>query len=438
MPESSDLESRMRRAISSSVAEQWRRFQGQFTREFVFGQIDTLANDPDRETIINKIAEWFQDPRILFLKSWEGESSFREELFENPRLILNPSFMMDWNDYRNKEMSYSLMEKNDPLSNLAMLEMPEEKAIPDEKEMLTYYFNYFIKLGPTRSGRLEEVIGPMGSGKSNFLAWKAIRALQKGFVVFTNFALKNVPQSYRSNWHEIHSYTELFSQTIEMKKNGYGDIIFWIIDEQGRTPGASSQTITMKEGRWTNEILTIIRKFGVFLTRARQSDNIPEDQISWVSSMVEKSVQSPELVTVKYLHNGDVQEQYSFVIPSMKEYYDTNDPALIYMDLNMEMLQKYAVRKQQKGMDPIDAMQDFIRISKKVDEAQWKKFDQSIEELESGVDQMIKEDRRGKNPNSLKNLKQFRKASEKNSENTSEAEQKNRKPEGTSQGEAGT
>ena len=73
----------------------------------------------------------------------------------------------------------------------------------------------------------------------------------------------------------------------------------------------------------------------------------------------------------------------------------------------MEMLQKYAVRKQQKGMDPIDAMQDFIKISRKVNEAQWKKFDQSVEALESGLDEMIRESKRGKNPNSIETLKKI-------------------------------
>jgi hypothetical protein len=97
----------------------------------------------------------------------------------------------------------------------------------------------------------------------------------------------------------------------------------------------------------------------------------------------------------------------------MKEYYDTNDPSLIYMDLNMEMLQKYAVRKQQKEEDPIMAMESFISIAKKIDEVQWKKFESSVDDMEAGLDSKIKEDRRGKNPNSH-NIIQYNKQHSKN------------------------
>jgi len=142
---------------------------------------------------------------VLFIKDPAGESAFLEELFENPLLIKNALFMNEWNQYRNLQMSRSLMEKNDPLSNVAMLEMPEGKDIPDEKTMIAHYFAYYENLGTERSGRLEEVIGPMGSGKSNYLAWKSIRALQRGYIVFTNFELRNVPQAYHSNWHKVNN-----------------------------------------------------------------------------------------------------------------------------------------------------------------------------------------------------------------------------------------
>ncbi|MEM3265514.1 MAG: hypothetical protein QXH07_06125 [Thermoplasmata archaeon] len=432
MSDSND-ESKIRRALSGDFAEQWSKIQIEQT-ELIYSEHEGLSDanieewdywnnrvipeDPElkkeyfekrRNEIKNKIKIWFRDRKILFVSQWDAESTFREELLINPLLIENPSFLNEWNEFREKQLALSIQLKSDPLSEYAILYQTEPQQIPDEKEFMAYYFNYFSKLGPERSGRLEEVIGPMGSGKSNFLVWKSIRALQKGYVVFTNFALKNVPQSFHKNWHEIHSYTELFEQTISLKNEGYNDIVFWVIDEQGRTPGASSQTTTMREGRWTSEILTIIRKFGVFLTRARQTDNIPQDQISWISILISKNVQNPDQVQVQYLHNGTVEEQYLFTIPSMKQYYDTNDPSLIYMDLNMEMLQKYAIRKQQKGEDPIIAMQSFISIAKKINEAQWKKFESSVDALEAGLDTLIKEDKRGKNPNSLTALNKINK-----------------------------
>mgnify|MGYP001626388050 FL=1 len=74
-------------------------------------------------------------------------------------------------------------------------------------------------------------------------------------------------------------------------------------------------------------------------------------------------------------------------------------------------------------------------MTRKVDEAQWKKFDQSVEALESGLDEMIREDRRGKNPNSKKNLIQFRESTETSTEKSLKNDRKLRKSGGTTQGE---
>ena len=89
MPDS-DIEARMRRVISASVAQQWANFQESFISDYVFRDLETLPKDEkERERIIQKIKKWYSDKRLLFLKDSAGESAFSEELFENPSLIDN-------------------------------------------------------------------------------------------------------------------------------------------------------------------------------------------------------------------------------------------------------------------------------------------------------------------------------------------------------------
>ena len=399
MPDS-DIEARMRRAISASVGEQWASFQKSFIREYVLKDLDTLPEDEkEREKIIEKIENWYADKRLLFIKDPAGESAFLEELFENPSLIKNRLFMLEWNQYRNIQMSRSLMEKNDPLTNVAMLEMPEGKEIPDEKTMIAHYFAYYENLGTERSGRLEEVIGPMGSGKSNYLAWKSIRALQRGYIVFTNFELKNVPQAYHSNWHKVNNLLDLLKETIELRQEGEEKIIFWILDEQGRVRGGSSITRSTKEARYLSELLTMIRKFGVFLTRARQVDNIPEDQRGWVSQIIRKNPNMPEVIHVEYLNDGETYEEYEFKIPSMHNYYDTNEPAEFDYNVDTETMQKFIVARANEGASPMEAIAEYLHISKKIAKKETKKIMKKLKKLAGPG--------RGENPNSLEALKRI-------------------------------
>jgi len=399
MPDS-DIEARMRRVISASVAEQWVRQQESFIVDYVLKKLETLPEDEkEKERIIEKIKKWYSDKRRLFIKDPAGESAFSEELFENPLLIDNALFMYEWDQYRNIQMSMSLMEKNDPLTNVAMLEMQETKDIPDERVMVAHYFAYYENLGTERSGRLEEVIGPMGSGKSNYLAWKSIRALQRGYIVFTNFELKNVPQTYHSNWHKVNNLLDLLKETIEIRQEGEKKIIFWILDEQGRVRGGSSVTRSTKEARYLSELLTMIRKFGVFLTRARQVDNIPDDQRGWVSQIIRKNPNMPELLHVEYLNDGETYEEYEFKIPSMQNYYDTNEPAEFDYNVDTETMQKFIVARTNEGASPMEAIAEYLHISKKIAKKEAKKVMKKLKKLASPG--------RGENPNSLEALRRI-------------------------------
>ncbi len=402
-------DSAIRRALSGDFGDQWREMERARVREN-YSKREEIKNLPEieRERILRKIEDVFSDPRILLIstdRGKEAETVFEEDIEMNPLIVDDEVFMQELDRMRNICLSETLQTKTDPLSLYAILYNQKPEPLPTEVEAIPHYIGYFERMGPERSGQLEEVIGPMGSGKSNFLTWKAIRSLELGHVVITNFKLRNVPKDFRDNWIEVHSYIKLFEETMKFKKSNYNGLIFWIIDEQGRMPGGSSQTANMREGRWSSELITLIRKFGVFFTRARQNDNIPSDQLDWVSFLVEKNIREPEVVSIKRMHNSTIDEAYSFTIPSMKNHYDTNDPCLMVMDLNMEMVLKYATRKEQKGAKPLDALDEAIRIAKKLEEKSWKKFESDMREIDP---ELVGEEKRKINPKSLKNLVQYR------------------------------
>jgi len=410
---------KMERALSGDFAEQWETKKRK-DAHIILSNSEKFNNLPENEKeIVGKIFEDKWADRALLLMTnpslIEAETAMEEQMIMDPTLVNDPLFLWQLNRIRDIQTASGLQQKNDSVSMMATLYKEQPQQVKSYKEMAPYYFSNFIGRSPNNSGQLEEIIGPMGSGKTNFLAWKALWLLESEYVVITNFSLRNLPEKYRDKWIEVHSYIDLFGETVKLKLNNYDKLIFWLIDEQGIMPGGTSQTVSMREGRWQSELLKLIRKFGVFLTRARQSNNIPQEQLSWISFIIEKSVKEPDVVKFTRFESGEVIETYSFTIPSMRNYYDTNDPALISMDLNMEMLLKYASRKMQKAKSEQDkteiaikAVGDFIEIARKLDDVAWKKFEENIDELESGIDEAVKEDRRGTHVNSIKNLKQYR------------------------------
>ena len=309
-----------------------------------------------------------RDARVFAIKNWEIENAFRDELFANPTLRSNPWFLHQWNTFRDAEVALSLGSKTDVLSFMSMINperenetrfVPGEDLSPGER-----YFRYFEDLGPDRSGQLEEVVGSMGSGKSNFLAWKVVRALARGSHVFANFAVAG--DEGMARFHQVHRLSQLVLETVQLRRTGFDGLAYWVIDEQGANLGGASRTTSTLEGRWATAILTKSRKLGVFLTRARQQDNVPTEQLRWVAIMIRKDVRSPEIVRGSYLQGERRGEQFSFSIKSMATAFDTKAMATFSYDLDVEAMDAWISRHEAEGADDgyaLSLMERYARAS---------------------------------------------------------------------------
>lgn len=309
-----------------------------------------------------------RDARVFAIRNWEIENAFRDELFANPTLRSNPWFLHQWNTFRDAEVALSLGSKTDVLSFMSMINperenetrfVPGEDLSPGER-----YFRYFEDLGPDRSGQLEEVVGPMGSGKSNFLAWKVVRALARGSHVFANFAVAG--GEGMDLFHQVHRLSQLVLETVQLRRTGFAGVAYWVIDEQGANLGGASRTTSTLEGRWATAILTKSRKLGVFLTRARQQDNVPTEQLRWVAIMIRKDVRSPEIVRGSYLQGERRGEQFSYSIKSMASAFDTKAMATFSYDLDVEAMDTWISRHEAEGADDgyaLSLMERYARAS---------------------------------------------------------------------------
>jgi hypothetical protein len=324
MPEKGSDESRIRRALSQDVAT---------------NLLDTMSDSavvPD---------PFGKDPRVFFIADWPTENAFRDRLFECPDLARNEWFRHQWDSFRTAEVSRAALTKADVLTFLSMVNPArQERYIPSvDTTPGSQYWVYYENLGPQRSGQLEEVVGPMGSGKSNFLAWKIRAAIERGHAVVANFHVEvDGPGFFR----EAHRLTDAILQTIEWRKAGYTGIVFWVIDEQGANLGGASGTTTTLEGRWAAAIITKIRKLGTNLTRCRQQENIPAAQLPWVSVMIRKTTADPALIRGQYLTGPRAGGSFVFTLPSQAAHYDTNTPASWAYDLDVEAMDTWLSRHE--------------------------------------------------------------------------------------------
>jgi len=137
----------------------------------------------------------------------------------------------------------------------------------------------------------------------------------------------------------------------------------------------------------------------VFLTRARQVDNIPDDRRGWVSQVLGKNPNRPDLLYLEYLNDGETYEEYEFTIPSMANYYDTNEPAEFDYNMDTETMQKYMVASTNEGASQIEAISEYLHISKNIAKKETKKVMKKLKKMASLA--------RGENPKSLDALKKI-------------------------------
>lgn len=254
-------------------------------------------------------------------------------------------------------------------------------------------------LGLERSGRIEEVVGPMGSGKSNYMAWRSIKLINKGHYIITNASLTGLTDKQEKYVFRTNRLSEAYDRTIALRRRGYKGLIFWMLDEQaGSASGSAAEKTTTLEYTYMQDVLTTIRKQGVFIVRLRQTEKVPDAQKTWISIVTRKTTDHPELAKLEFIQNTKIEEEIEFRTDDMKDYYDTNFKAIWVPDLNTKELQGFmqAYMERNKGntkYSELDALAEAVNmLMKKVkvqDQLNLMKVEQQSQQIQEAYESMF-------------------------------------------------
>jgi hypothetical protein len=247
-------------------------------------------------------------------------------------------------------------------------------------------------LGLERSGRIEEVVGPMGSGKSNYMCWRSIKLIAKGHFIITNASLINLTPKQEKYVFRTNRLSEAYDKTIDLRVKGFKGLIFWMLDEQaGSASGSASEKTTTLEYTYMQDVLVTIRKQGVFIVRLRQTEKVPDAQKTWISIVTRKTTDHPELAKLEFIQNTKIEETIEFRTDDVREYYDTNYKAIWIPDLDTKKLQNFMnayleKNKNNKDYRDINALAEAVNILMKQvkvqDQLNLIKVEQNTKEIE--------------------------------------------------------
>ena len=271
--------------------------------------------------------------------------------------------MFRWGLGRQRYFAVSRSKDADALTQEALIEPYQGDNLRDASEIEAYFFGYFERNGRARSGQDIEILGPRGSGKSNYTTWISIGFLKRGITVFTDYDLFQLSKDMKKKWAKVNRLSDLIRIVVEMRLRGFKDYVIVILDELGKVRGASSETATTKEARFYEELKTRFRKLGIYLFESRQVENIPDDQRGNIAFIVRKSIQRPDIARVENLIYG---EKYDFRVPNMKSHYSDQAPASFVLDIDPEEMEKYIDAKRSEtttDMEEMELLRDYIKLN---------------------------------------------------------------------------
>lgn len=336
---------------------------------------DILKEERERQK-----EEYPVDRSLFSIKDWDTEFVFRnlinrQDLTEGGRKLIE----LAHSRFRQQEMTSFMQQNQDSLSTWAVLDQGDTENNGNSfRDIMHFTWHFKYDLGPWMQGKLIEIIGPMRSGKNNFVVYLSRAAMANKIHVITSFPMffpttKDGP--LKDYYAEAHGLREALLYMLHVRYKEPEAIFFLILDEQ-TTRGASNMRPNATEAEWANGWIVRSGHFGCTTIRLMQSgDETIKMQKSLRYVEIYKNPRSINRAEGKFVTFGDEWPITFQNIPDMAKYYNTASPGSWMWDLDPQAMNDYMSLHETETNGDTEKIYRFyeryINILKRTEDPYW-------------------------------------------------------------------
>ena len=305
--------------------------------------------------------EYPVDRSLFSIKDWETEFVFRnlinrQTLTESGRKLVE----LAHSRFRQQEMTSFMQQNQDSLSTWAVLDQGDTENNGNSfRDIMHFTWHFKYGLGPWMQGKLVEIIGPMRSGKNNFVVYLARAAMANKIHVITSFPMffpTTQDGPLKDYYTEAHGLREALLYMLQVRYKEPEAIFFLVLDEQ-TTRGANNMRSNSLEAEWANGWIVRSGHFGCTTIRLMQTgDETIKMQKSLRYVEIYKNPRTVNKAEGKFVTFGDEWPITFQNIPDMTKYYNTASPGSWIWDLDPQAMNDYM------SMHESEAQGDTARI----------------------------------------------------------------------------
>lgn len=352
------------RALSGQVARQQAERRGKAYRKIFASRPDLPSiSKEDRIRILDAIEAFYSDLRYMFITDVQRRSAIEQILSWDPTIAIHPGFSALWDSFLQEEWNRRISIHGDSISTFTLAEIQDRDYSRSFADM-----NLLISYMKGNPGRMMEIIGLMGSGKTNAMVHQMLQVLKECHVI-SNVKLF-LDDDLKGKYHVAYFLTDAVRMTAEILLSGYTGTIFYFIDEQGSASGNTSGTSTRRESTWWKQIRPYFRKLHIFYVEARQVANMPEELTDYITVTADKNGSEKEVFEYKFTEKEPAYAGNSgtYRVPDVGQYYDTYEFSPFVLDLDMKKFKDCEARMKASGMDDISIALKCVEVSSSMKE----------------------------------------------------------------------
>ncbi len=352
------------RALSGQVARQQAERRGKAYRKIFASRPDLPSiSKEDRIRILDAIEAFYSDLRYMFITDVQRRSAIEQILSWDPTIAIHPGFSALWDSFLQEEWNRRISIHGDSISTFTLAEIQDRdysRSFADMSLLLSY-----MRSNP---GRMMEIIGLMGSGKTNAMVHQMLQVLKECHVI-SNVKLF-LDDDLKVKYHVAYFLTDAVRMTAEILLSGYSGTIFYFIDEQGSASGNTSGTSTRRESTWWKQIRPYFRKLHIFYVEARQVANMPEELTDYITVTADKNRSEKEVFEYSFTDKEPAYAGNSgtYKVPDVGQYYDTYEFSPFVLDLDMKKFKDCEARMKASGMDDFSIALKCVEVSSSMKE----------------------------------------------------------------------